>query len=78
MGAAKLEESYSQNKFNEVSSVNNLSDFTFDLMTCIKLCPKDLLGLLGTPAIFLIFFFLLASDTPSIKLFCWNLLLFLL
>ena len=46
MAAAKLDESWSQNKFNEVSSVNGLSDFTFDLMTCIKLCPKDLLGLL--------------------------------
>ena len=44
MAAAKLDESWSQNKFNEVSSVNGLSDFTFDLMTCIKLCPKDLLG----------------------------------
>ena len=29
-------------------------------------------------AIFLNFSFLLASDRPSIKLFCWNLLLFLL
>ena len=37
---------WNQNKFNEVSSVNGLSDFTFDLMICIKLCPKDLLGLL--------------------------------
>ena len=46
MAAAKLEESQRQNKFNEVSLVNGLSDFTFDLMTCIKLCPKDLLGLL--------------------------------